>query len=550
MTDRFIPARPLSRRSMIKGALVGGSAFAFGLPGLAGCGGAEEGAGTVEGAKAVPLPTYVPRTLVEPDLPGNDKGVQPAYLRYPKELVASNDELEPFDTLRSLVLTWNPPPPPRAKNSYWRAVEDKLGGKIDPTLVPAADYSSKVSAVLAGNDIPDTVMMTGDQFNLPGLPQLLDSRFADLSDLLSGDAVKAYPNIASIPTYAWRLARVAGRIWGVPLEQSIITMGFMARVDILKDVAGATPDDIKTTDDLLTLCKDLTSEKANRWALGPFGSNLMLFFAAAFGAPNQWGKRDDGTLVRSWETEEYVEALAFHRSLRDKGYLYPGFAGLSGAQAADLFKAGRTALYGDGVGGWRGWVEEAHRPVEQLDAMLPMSANGNDPQYYLSAGLTGVTMFRKDDTDKIKQRLSIVNALAAPFGSKESMLIDYGVKGVDYELKGGEPVVTARGLAETKNGFYNIGARPRVLYSGASPEWARRQHAWESKVAPFGISDPTLGVYSKTATRSGAATQTMEDTITNVVSGRKTVKDFQQAVRDWKTKYGDKIRGELQEGLE
>ncbi len=555
MNDRYVPERQasrqaqLSRRSVLGGALLGGSAVALGLPGLAACGKPDQGAQT--GAdKAVSLPTYVPRTLVEPDLPGNEHGVQPAYLKYPRKLEKSNDELPSWETLTSLVLTWNPPPPPREKNTYWKAVEAKLGGQINPTLVPAADYTSKVNAVLAGNDLPDTVFMSGDQFNLPGLPQLLQAKFADLSEYLAGDAVKDFPNLANIPTYSWRLARVAGRMWGVPLEQSVITMGFMARLDTMKQLAGATPDDITTTDDLLTLCRELTSERDNRWALGPFGSSLMLFLAAAFGAPNQWGKKSDGSLVRSWETEEYVEALDFHVKLVKAGLVYPGFAGLSTAQAADLFSSGKIALYGDGVGGWRGWVEEKHRPVEQLGALYPLAHGGGDPHYYLSPGLTGVTMFRKDEAPEIKERLAIVNALAAPFGSEESMLIDYGVKGVDYELQKGEPVITARGLAETKNGFYNIGARPRVLYSGASPEWARRQHAWETKVAPAGVEDPSVGVYSKTATKSGAATQAMEDTITDVVSGRKSVKDFQRAVRDWRSKFGDQIRTELQEGLE
>jgi putative aldouronate transport system substrate-binding protein len=260
-------------------------------------------------------------------------------------------------------------------------------------------------------------------------------------------------------------------------------------------------------------------------------------------------RKGDGTMVRDWETEEYVAALEFHNKLREAGVIHPGFAGHSTAQAADLFARGSTVLYGDGVGGWRGWVEEAHRPLSQLGALLPLSYDGKNPRYFLSPGLTGVTMFGKDEPAKVKERLAIVNALAAPFGSEESMLLDYGVKGVDYEIEGGEPVITERGLAETKNGFLNIGCRPRVLYSGASPEWAKQQHAWETKVAPAGVADPSVGVYSATATRAGAATQQMNDTIVDVVSGRKTIADFQQAVKNWKSKYGDKIRSELQQGI-
>ena len=51
--------------------------------------------------------------------------------------------------------------------------------------------------------------------------EFLDSQCADLTPYLSGDAVKEYPNLAAIPTFAWKNSGCAynGKIYMWPVER-------------------------------------------------------------------------------------------------------------------------------------------------------------------------------------------------------------------------------------------------------------------------------------------------------------------------------------------
>lgn len=542
MSEHAPASRPITRRTVLLGAgTVAAGSF---LPGCH-----RGSTATKINNDAAPMPRYVPRNLVRPDLRGSAGGIEDGFLHFPHTLAtATGDMPKSWGTMSSIVLTYSPPAPPMGKNTYWKAVNDKLGGTVTVNNVPVADYTNKVSAVFAGNDLPDTVLMTGDQLSMPNLPGLLNAKFADLSDHLSGDAIKDYPNLAAIPPYSWRSARVNGRIYGIPIQQPPLTNALFARMDLLAD-AGIEPASIATTDDFLAMCKELSNSSKNKWACSSTGSYLMTFFAAAFGAPNSWLRRKDGTLMKDWESDEFIAALEFHLQLSKMGAVLPDFAGATITDATAAFEAGKTTLCPNGVGAWRGYIEERHEPLSRYGLLRPFGTTAKKSPYFLSPGIFAVTMLTKDDTAKIKQRLKIIDYLAAPFGSTENLLVSYGVKGVDYTLRGSEPVLTDRGLMETKNGFGYIGSPPRVMYSGTSPEWVKAQHAWESATLPHGVADPSVGLYSPTAARNASANQEIEDLIVDVLAGRKSISDFRDRIKQWTSETGDKVAEELQKQL-
>ena len=67
-------------------------------------------------------------------------------------------------------------------------------------MVSNADYLQKFPTAIAGNELPDMLQTpNGSPPPIPNLPQLLDKRFTNLSEFLSGDAVKEYPNAGQPP---------------------------------------------------------------------------------------------------------------------------------------------------------------------------------------------------------------------------------------------------------------------------------------------------------------------------------------------------------------
>ena len=77
-------------------------------------------------------------------------------------------------------------------------------------------YADKIQTVLASpKDVPDWVVIPS--WNLPPrFGQAVTGLFTDLSQYLAGDKVKKYPNLANIPTAAWKLGCFEGGLYGLP----------------------------------------------------------------------------------------------------------------------------------------------------------------------------------------------------------------------------------------------------------------------------------------------------------------------------------------------
>jgi putative aldouronate transport system substrate-binding protein len=534
--------REFSRRTALRTAALGGSALAFGVPGLSAC--SNEGSSAQVAGEDVALPAYRPSTLVKPDLAGDlAQGIQDGFFNMPKELATSVDG-NPLNggEITAMVPTLAPPPPPLGSNKYAQAMNARLGGTFTIRTAPSSEYGTKVDTLLAGNDLPDLVLV--QDFSQPRLDKLLPNKFTDVSGLLSGDEVLKYPNLAAIPSAAWSNAKIFGRLWGVPVERPLLWNVMLARTDLIS-ATGVAPGNIASTDDFEAMCAEVNDPRRNRWALtGSYGSFSLPAFAAAFGAPNNWRKNSDGTLTRDWETDEYKAAIEFTAKLRKAGYFHPRSASLTGSQITDLLVAGQIVCYAGQLSGWKNLIQVSGLTTAQIAAMPTFSAPGKQAGLYYGTGVYGVMLMKKASDERARECLRLLDFYAAPFGTKEYLLVHYGVAGANHELKNGQPTVTKDGKKEVVNVGYIGGSEYRVMYSPDHADWVKAQYEWEKSVASRGLADPTLGLYSETANRSGDEDQKVRDTIGDVIMGRKNLDAVTAAVTTWKSKVGDKIRDE------
>lgn len=187
-------------------------------PALAGCRGDSSGNRDVgnAGKALVPWPAYVPFAGPKPDGSADPSGVQPLYRDYPASVVASAQGV-PGDgsEVTALVVSFGAPPKPLGQNRLWQAINRELNIKLRVVVVPDPEYAQKMTTLMAAaDDLPDILMFTN--LNLPRRAEFIQRSCADLSDLLGGDAVRQFPNIANIPTSAWQ---GMGRIG--PLERPL-----------------------------------------------------------------------------------------------------------------------------------------------------------------------------------------------------------------------------------------------------------------------------------------------------------------------------------------
>lgn len=534
-----------SRRTLLRSIAAGGAAIAAPSV-LAACSTSASSHDVSNvGKKLAPWPAYVPFAGPAPDLPGSADGIQPGYLAYPKSLVnAVHDKPGSGQTLKVMTLTYGTPPKPASSNKFWAAVNEALGVDIDFTVVPDSDYMTKMATVMAGNDLPDVINLGGGH-TLPREAEFVEAECVDLSPYLSGDAIKAYPNLANLPSYAWEdMGRIGGRIYGVPVQRSAPGNCLWINSGVF---TAAGMKDGWNADDFEAVAKAATHGR--KYGLG---ASLQLLFgidvhSMAFGAPQEW-KVEGGSFVSAYTTDEYRAGLEYMAKLRQAGLYEPNVLGTSNVDCKTYFYNGTVASMPDGFGALTTSVPSIGGAFV-LDAAVPYTpSNGAKPGMQRAKGAWGYTVLKKTTPERVKLILRVLDYLASPFGSKEYELTHFGVEGTHFKRNAaGDPIPTPLGLVESNVNLplkYLCDA-PQVLYLPGQADAVRRNHAWQQKVAPMLVRNPRFGLQSQTSNRVGAAIdQLRTDTIGSVVAGRKPMSAWDDTVKKMRSQGLDTIAEE------
>jgi ABC-type glycerol-3-phosphate transport system substrate-binding protein len=554
-TDRSDAARAsvlprTSRRRVLTGMGLGSLALAAG-PMLTACGSGSEQ--KVSKATDAELPTFkaLDNDAVKPDMPESEDGVPAAFFNYPEPFASVDEAPLDGDTFTALGFLYGAAPNPRGKNSAWQAVEEGLGGKIDITAVGDADYATKVNTTLSGSKLPDLMVNDGAAF--PDVEPFLEESCVDLTEYLGGDKIADYPNLQAIPQIFWEDCVSNGKLYYLPIPRNITGGVGVVNTGLLKERVGVeSTAEFRDIDDFEAAMKELTDKGSDRWALGSSKFGLSMF-RGMFNVPNGW-RLDGDTLTKDTETDEYVEMLKFVRKLVDAGYFIPGSDGWEKSQMQDAFLAGKSAMIYDGLpailksSGYASTLPQSNKDWSAA-AMLPF---GDGKAYADNINVARTMITKGDDSeDRIKALLRTANYLAAPFGSTEYLLINYGAEGEDYTLDGkGNPQATDQGANNTSVPWKYFAAPTQPVYDPGNKDAVKQMHEAFSTMIPDAIEDPTNGIYSPTSSSKAAEiAQPITDATQNYLAGRGDLDQFTDAVKKWKSNGGDDIRGELLEGL-
>ncbi|SDD70468.1 extracellular solute-binding protein [Glycomyces harbinensis] len=527
----------IGRRGLLRAT--GGAAVIAASGGLAACG---DGAGTGEAQSlsetGVELPSYIPTELAAPDLAATEDGVLAGYYRFPRDLVNAF-EAPPADgagTVSILTNMFNPVPPGMGDNAYWQAVNDSVGAELDITMTPAADYLAKLSTVIASGDLPDMMLIAS---TLANRSEVLSNLCADLSGHLSGDKVADYPFLANFPTDSWLPSVYNGGIYGIPNPRAIVGTVMFARSDLFAAKSlNLAPGSF---DELVEIATELTDPGANRWAFGnPRG--LITYVANMLGVPNVW-REEGGKFTSEFETEERREAVARVAELVEAGLFHPDAAS-ENINLRDLLGNGTIAIGPDGYAAWD-LIADTYG-IEIAGVPAPSYDGGGEGVQRAGSASFGMIAFKQADDDRIAQLLSVANWLAAPIGSNEYMLRKFGVEGRHFNWEGDTPVKTELGSNETTVPFEYVTDATPIL---GPREQARvdAQRAYQETVISRVVRDPSIGFYSDTAiNKAGELSDIVKAAELDIVSGRKGIEAWDEAVSAWRAAGGDDIRAEYE----
>src|SRR5207244_1550750 len=432
---------------------------ALALPLLSACGlaprpstGPAASGGGASSGKAR-MPSYVPvQDGPKADLPARADGVDAGYFTFPQTLFKAvkdapgkgEDVTLMTNLIQGAVVALD-------QNSAWQAVNKDMGLTVRQRLYGSGDYRQGLNTTIAGGDLPDTLYNTPQKY-IPSLPAFLQAQCADLTPYIGGDAVKDYSNLANIPTPCWAETVFNGAIYAVPVPRAPFLNAFLVRQDLSHQAQLPTP---KSADDFKKLLVTLTTAQQNHFGLAAsmgFGLGSQSPLLMIFGAPNNWGLDKGGKLVKDFETDEFKATVGFARDLWSAGVFHPDCRTLSGTTLSTALRGGQAAVashsFGALIAQWP--LLAAENPVARLRVIHPFSADGKArPVYHTGPSNFGMSFIKKGSTDRVKLLLRVLNYIAAPFGSQEWALLNYGLEGVHFNRSPqGVPVLTEKGKAE------------------------------------------------------------------------------------------------------
>jgi putative aldouronate transport system substrate-binding protein len=538
MTPNSAPSSP-SRRSFLASTAVATAAVAGGLPLLSACGGSDGGSreGTTSGkdAKKI-LPAYVASDVVKPDIPAKNGSAMgftaPLDGSALKTSVAK--KLGKGGKVTIMSPFWGSPP--KSDNAYYTSMNDLIGVDVRWRNQDGNTYDQKLGAVLASSDVPDVVV----------IPSAIISKFADLGPYLSGDKVKEYPNLAAIPSDAWQRSIFGGKLMGLPMPAGYVgNIVPLYRQDIFDKEGYEIP---RSADEFMALCKDITNPRAKRWACGDMKWTAFSNFGVLGGGEKPlWWNLVDGKLINRIETPEYLEAIEWTRKLFAAGVVHPNFK-LGKSQIADpatKFAAGEFLIWNTDMSGWYGHQASfsTQNPDVKVWGMDIWGHDGGDPTLYATMPANIFAFVNKKVSESvIRDVLAVANVTAAPYGTKEWMMTNYGVEGTHYTLKDGVPVKNDKGNNEVINAYVMVASPAPTIAHPDLPDYTKAQVEWQQRMGAFTKKSSFWGLQITEPSRYTNLANDFEQLEDDIIRGHKKIGDMQQAVSDWKSKGGDKLR--------
>jgi putative aldouronate transport system substrate-binding protein len=520
------------------------------------------------GKNSQALPNYIAANLLaKPDYDAHDPRVTLGWDNYPKDPPKSWNKPAPGtgSTVNAFAVDYYPAPTPYEQNPTWQAVNKALNSDFRMTQVAGTDYPLRMATMMAGGDTPDLIHLyfgiTGP-FVPPGTAEFVKATCQDLTKFLAGDAVKDYPNLAAIPTYAWSNSAcvIDGALYSWPIHRYLGGLSyFFKNTDMWNQKIGATTVP-KTADDLKKMVTELNDPNNSVWGLGASVTGLNMGItghAAMFGAPNTWGLDASGKVVRDRETEQFKAAVGYVRDLWSAGVIWPD--AVSTMNQRTNFVGKKFAVCVEGFGNsWNDfWLRGLQQqPPTNFDIILPFSADANTKvQSFITGGYISTNVMKKASDDRVKELLRIVDYLAKPFGTQEDLLITYGLAPADYTIAAdGNPSLTTDGKSRSQYvPWQYISDRPYATYYAGIPDYAKHVNQVEvALVDPkIAVADVTLGYYSPTqaAAAGKQADQAFIDGLNNIMVARDPLSNYDQLVKDWQNAAGNKIKQEYNDAM-
>jgi putative aldouronate transport system substrate-binding protein len=251
-------------------------------------------------------------------------------------------------------------------------------------------------------------------------------------------------------------------------------------------------------------------------------------------------------MINNVERPEFTELLEFRRTLWDEQLIHPD-APTGTLDAAAMQIAGSVLFTQDNLIRWndfnlkvkRGEAEGAVAPLP------PLAAKGRTPQVAMASGVDGWTFLNKDlSKEQVEEILDVANWAAAPYGTKEFELLEYGVEGEHFTIgDDGTPVFTALGsqVIQTPVNYKQVCGKVQTFLTG-DPDMVAKRFEYNASIQDYRMENPFEGIRIEAPAEAKAAGQTLWDQQQDIAYGRAELSSIPDMVETYMNNGGEAAR--------
>ncbi len=475
---------------------------------------------------------------------------------------ASNPSTE--DTL-TMMVPYLVTSAPAAGNPIHDALEEVAGIELDITWVPNSSYGDRTNITLAGDDVPQVMVIQGKD---PGFIQNAQAgAFWDLTDRLDD-----YPNLATTLPEVQQAASVNGRVFGVFRGRDLMRTAVIVRKDWLENLGMPLPE---TTEDLRALADAFTNGDPDgngvddtygliipKWPGGVGTNSPYDVIETWYGAGNRWTERD-GELVPNFTTREWLDAVEFEKSLVDDGLVNPDYATFDSANWNEPFLNGKGGIIID-VHSRAGVLMNLFKDSDPdgFGDYVDITGNLIGPSGELHAhptsgyyGFLAISKASVRDEEALDRVLEVLDRLNSP---EAGPILNNGLEGVTYTLEGDRAVPipdASQTLKDDVLSYSQIGMNVSG-FRGYLPQLPTeqeqqlddRRRAIEASDLESAVYDPAAAFVSETYITQGAQLDTIvSDARLQFIAGQIDRDDLISAIDRWRASGGDQVIAEINE---
>ncbi|MNB71290.1 Lipoprotein LipO precursor [compost metagenome] len=484
---------------------------------------------------------------------------------------APSDGSDKKYTISMMDMTYGKIPP--SDGAGVKMINEKFNVDYKTTIVPYDGYLEKMSATIAGGDMPDILGI--EEYVAAGSLQ----KWADQGAFLKlNDYIDKYPTLKMVPAEVWgAVTNKDGSIWGIPrYYPNTAAQNFAIRQDWLDKLGLKMPT---SYDELAKVALAFTKDdpdgngKDDTYGLVMSGGGYPNYAMGAYWDLNSWYHKDaDGNFIPGYIGEGRKEAVKVFADLYKQGAITKGFgANATLDQGQADFYNGKAGIYITGI---RGLDENlansllSVNPNAKLSAIPPFVAPDGSQGFMAQKGYYRITVLNAKlagDEGKIDRILSMIDygrtfvPVDQQTPDNENFDFRNGKNGVGYTYENG--VVT---LSQPDQGLMPASYLPDAVMWAPSvldnkyselqtnPLYKPLVKELEQQYQDFEqYADPSNSGFSATL-NSGKGTDAMNkvtDTQVKMIMGDTPLSDWDKMVDEFMKSGGSDIIKEMNDSL-